>query len=486
MKSRTNLPEFFFVVLSAAVIHHPDFAFASATSNNPAHDEAGSNATLTDIPMNSQPEQPAPPTTQPTGNSEPSPVNLRPAEGSKNTETAFTGDGSVAPVKTSQTRVPNDFGGIAPLPGTRREMAPGEAPEFYEVEAGDTMFDICSQLIDDGNFWPKLWSINPEVKNPHFIYPGMKMAFYPGNSESPPYLEVVTVDEMLPVETGIAESELIADKAPPAGNEGGSTIAGSSQPQERNMENAPTLIVGPDDIANDSDGYIEAGRKSHNKDLAYSIPAFVFADKLPALATIVSGSSGQMIIGDDRSTFIQPIDQLEIGTYSVVRPSNFVSSTVDGSDIGYRYEFCGNIRLTRQMKNGLMQGIVFGTQGSVANGDLVVQFMATKGNIVNASSIGPLSSSKSSIIGFSEAGKSTAGTGDFILLEKRDMSVGGFYPIFATDTNTDLSHHRDSLAGSDKGQSAIVRVVDIIGESALGFIVESKSEVRIGDRVSLE
>ena len=85
-------------------------------------------------------------------------------------EAALTGDGSIAPVDSNQSRGPNEFGGVAPLPGTLREMAVGEAPEIYSVEEGDTMYDVCNQLIDDGNFWPKLWSINPDVKNPHFIY----------------------------------------------------------------------------------------------------------------------------------------------------------------------------------------------------------------------------------------------------------------------------------------------------------------------------
>ena len=89
----------------------------------------------------------------------------------------------------------NDFPGIFALPGIRRDLSPGEAPEVYTVEEGDTMYDICDQLIDDGSYWPKLWSLNTEVKNPHFIYPGMRLAFYAGDTENPPRIEVVSEDE---------------------------------------------------------------------------------------------------------------------------------------------------------------------------------------------------------------------------------------------------------------------------------------------------
>ena len=68
----------------------------------------------------------------------------------------------------------------AKRPGTRRILSPGEAPFEYTVKPGDTLYDICDQLIDDTNFWPKLWAANPQIHNPHFIRPGMRLRFYPG------------------------------------------------------------------------------------------------------------------------------------------------------------------------------------------------------------------------------------------------------------------------------------------------------------------
>ena len=120
-------------------------------------------------------------------------------------------DGSVAPVKRLEPMPGGDFAGAPPLPGSRRNLARGQAPETYSIEPGDTLYDVCSQLIDDGNYWPRLWSINPDIKNPHFIYPGMSIAFYPGDSQNPPFVEVVEEDEMIPVDKGpVRESELVS------------------------------------------------------------------------------------------------------------------------------------------------------------------------------------------------------------------------------------------------------------------------------------
>ena len=92
-------------------------------------------------------------------------------------------------------------------------MAIGEAPEEYIVELGDTLIDICDQLIDEPGYWPKLWSMNPYIKNPHFIFPGMKLRFYSGDNESPPFLQVVSEDDVLPIDKAdIKDEEVLNTK----------------------------------------------------------------------------------------------------------------------------------------------------------------------------------------------------------------------------------------------------------------------------------
>lgn len=43
---------------------------------------------------------------------------------------------------------------------------------IYLVEEGDTLWDIAEQFFDDAHFWPTLWAFNPQITNPHWIYPG--------------------------------------------------------------------------------------------------------------------------------------------------------------------------------------------------------------------------------------------------------------------------------------------------------------------------
>jgi hypothetical protein len=50
--------------------------------------------------------------------------------------------------------------------------AGGDVPYSHLVRRGDTLWGICGEYFENPYQWPRVWSYNPQIKNPHWIYPG--------------------------------------------------------------------------------------------------------------------------------------------------------------------------------------------------------------------------------------------------------------------------------------------------------------------------
>ena len=56
----------------------------------------------------------------------------------------------------------------------------------YRVKKGDNLYDISSILFGDAHYWPKVWSLNRSLTNPHEVQEGQVIYFDSGSLTKPP------------------------------------------------------------------------------------------------------------------------------------------------------------------------------------------------------------------------------------------------------------------------------------------------------------
>jgi LysM repeat protein len=74
--------------------------------------------------------------------------------------------------------------------------------QTYTIKQGDTLWGISQRFIDDPYYWPNIWANNPDVTNPHLIFPGQKIHIKDGRLKIiPAYPEAEQLAPVPQVET---------------------------------------------------------------------------------------------------------------------------------------------------------------------------------------------------------------------------------------------------------------------------------------------
>ncbi|MDA3904052.1 MAG: LysM peptidoglycan-binding domain-containing protein [Desulfuromusa sp.] len=107
------------------------------------------------------------------------------------------------------------------LSGTSLAIAAEE--QIYTIKKGDTLWDLSQKFIDDPYYWPNVWAKNPDITNPHLIFPGQKIRILDGRLEIIPAYPEAGTQTNAAVDSGLVEAptpkeELITIKSTGSGD----------------------------------------------------------------------------------------------------------------------------------------------------------------------------------------------------------------------------------------------------------------------------
>ena len=364
--------------------------------------------------------------------------------------------------------------GVLRLKDGMRLLEPEEAPIEYIVEEGDTLFDLCDQLIDDKAYWPKLWSLNPYIKNPHVIYPAMRIRFYPGSLDAPPYL---TLEELTGPMLEV-RAKKIAD-----------SLIDNLDLNDEEATRVSVKFVEPKEV--DTTNYIsEVGRIFSPNSLTLTLPGFASKVPLKSYCSIELSIDKETLITSDQP-FVCRLDsrlssRLALqNVYTVVRPETFSRFQSVRPSV-HVYRFIGDVRLEKFLnrKNRAIFSVL-SMRDTIGPQDLILpQYDYYNRKLSLASSSVTSNRFDISVVALEHDGQELGGQHQLVFLShglEANLHANDTFGIYRT---IDIEGKGKRLPLSQ--QVGLLRIVDSSSGGSVGYVLSSTRSIEINDRLGYE
>jgi len=189
------------------------------------------------------------------------------------------------------------------------ELKPS-APKDYVVRHGDTLWAIANMFLRDPWTWPEIWYVNPQIKNPHRIYPGDQLQLALGSN-------------------GRVALKLVRTLA--------TTAAAPGSPNARLR---PLLRSSPLDTPIETIPYSIIGA-------FLSHPTVLSSDQIHAAPYVVALMENHNIAGTGHEIFIKQATGEAGARYNVMHVDQELVNPENGHHLGYMAIYAGTAELTQ-------------------------------------------------------------------------------------------------------------------------------------------
>ncbi len=193
-------------------------------------------------------------------------------------------------------------------------------PRQYTVKKDDTLWDISSLFLRDPWYWPEIWQKNPQIQNPHLIFPGDVLTLVYVNGQ--PQIFVNEIQRKMMQQNG------------------GTLPVKKLSPGIRTKALQASIPSIPGD----------AIRQFLNK------PRVVTKEQLDNAPRIIASDEQHLILGSGDRVYIRGEIDKERVRFSVFRPGDELRNPGNDELLGYEAKYSGDVHIS--------------TYGDPATGDL--------------------------------------------------------------------------------------------------------------------
>ena len=311
-----------------------------------------------------------------------------------------------------------------------------DVPETYIVQKGDTLWGISGMYLQEPWLWPELWDVNPQIDNPHLIYPGDEL-----------YLVWVDGQPRLRLRRG------------------------------RDVKLQPNMRVSPLDLAIPIIPLDEIGAflRSHR---------ILAADEINNSAYVVAGDQGHLLSAPgDRIYGRGPFPDGE-RAYGIYRAGDTYYDPITKELLGYQAQDIGNARLLSSNTDEVTELEVTRITEEVRITD---RLLPIEERILDASFMprapdGPIEDGYMIAV---DGGITQIGTTSIVVLNrgKRDgLNIGHVLAVYQAGGLVYDQVRGDNVALPDT-RAGLLMVFESFEKASYGITLKSNRVLRVGDKV---